>query len=393
MVKNDSNSYMYERLNDDLKLCSFSENIKLGFLFFLGAGIQNFINLKCSIFHKLREEKNDELAVLMHDCINSYSHPTGDFEQAFSTGKTNIGEIEIINLLYTHAHIAINVLGESNQDIKDQFRNIHPTIPVKVIRGEIVDDFVQNFDVDWTIYRIEDKMCLNIFYVLQEELFERIGSYINNSGMTYKQAYEAGFAFFVLMSNFDLKGTKFLIDTVINFLSPMFSSLFTYPILNSANIEALKYNHIFSHNFQYFSASADPVIGIPVHKYHQITFYNYQSSEFKNEWSFEMENDVDIATKLFNSACQIRNTDLLSEQDNYLNIDGFAFPNLKGRCLNFDDFRWEIESGIFNKYGIRAPRYEEQNGWTNNGDFMQFCAILFFETCAHALVLKELKGE
>ena len=171
----------------------------------------------------------------------------------------------------------------------------------------------------------------------------------------------------------------------------MFNSLLTYPLLNSANIEALKYNHIFSQNFQYFAESADPGIAHYIHKYHPTIFYDSQSSELKDEWTFDMKNDVDITAKLFISACQIRDTEILSGKDIYLKLDGFSFPNLKRGCLNYDDFRWEIDLGIFSKYGIRAPRHGENNGWSNNADFMQYCAIFFFETCAHALVLKDLR--
>ena len=43
---------------------------------------------------------------------------------------------------------------------------------------------------------------------------------------------------------------------------------------------------------------------------------------------------------------------------------------------------------VFEKYHI-APTNGE-GGWNNLGDFIQYCAVLFYETCLHAIVVEEL---
>ena len=381
-------NYLYERINEDLELCEFNKDLKMGILFFLGASIQNYINLKFTPFQQIAKQDPDQLSTIFKNCVNAYSEPSGDFEQAFAVADKDLGEIQINNLLYTHAHIATNILGEADEDINDRFRNMHPAISLKVVRCEFIEDFIKDYDIDWLEYRIENKLCLNVFYNLQQDLFERIGAYVNQTGMSNQQAYEAGYAYFNLMTNFDTLGTKFLIDSVVNPITPLFNCFLSYPIINNSSREALRYNHLFSHLFQYFSGSVDPIIGMPIHKYHQVVFYNDDSS-FREEWKFKKENDVDIASQLFLYGCEIRNTDLINDHKNYLSIEGISFPALKNKKLTTDDFRWEIELGIFKKYGIRSPRHGE-DGWSNNGDFIQFCAIYFYEICVHSLVIGEL---
>ena len=43
---------------------------------------------------------------------------------------------------------------------------------------------------------------------------------------------------------------------------------------------------------------------------------------------------------------------------------------------------------VFEKYHI-APTNGEGGG-NNLGDFIQYCAVLFYETCLHATVVEEL---
>lgn len=378
-------TYLYDRINTDLDLCGFSENVKYGLLFSLGACLQSKINL-ISAYKEI--VSTDDWEEEFKECINAYAQVPGDYENTFEGSSGQINEFEINNILYSYAHIALNVIGEQNIDIDEEFRQLHPDLPMKVVQAELIDDYISNYSVDWSEYRIENKVCVNVFHNLQEELFERIGNHINSAKMSKKQAYDAGYSYFTLMSSFDLKGIIFLINTLLHSLVPLFNAFLCYPFLNQYMPDALRYNHIFSHIFQYFIHHIDPVIGMPVHQYHQVIFYD-DDSTFREDWVFDINKDVDLATKLFTYACEIRNTTLMNDKSVYVAVEGLSFSYLKKMRLTVDDFRWEIEKGIFKKYGIRAPRPDE-GGWTSAGDLIQFCSIYFYESCLHALVLDEL---
>jgi hypothetical protein len=72
--------------------------------------------------------------------------------------------------------------------------------------------------------------------------------------------------------------------------------------------------------------------------------------------------------------------------------------SLINASININDFLTAILEVIKSKYAINGYQefidgYEAKidTTWNNKGDYIQFLVILFYETCLHALVVKEIK--
>ena len=64
-----------------------------------------------------------------------------------------------------------------------------------------------------------------------------MGKPLHDRGYDNSRSYEAGYAHFCMQTHVDVNGTRFLMSTIYNTLTPLYKSLFSYPILNFASME------------------------------------------------------------------------------------------------------------------------------------------------------------
>jgi hypothetical protein len=368
---------LVERLNSDLNYCGFNPQIQKGFLFFLGAGINVGINespFDLSNFFRTPEQQKDTILRI----INSYSPSSGDFSDY---GDLNDGVFS--KAIYTGNFIFFQLSGLNPADVDNQLRNVE-IVPGKqsiLLKSDVNEDLVNKYKT--RTYN------LNICHNLLEDLFGEIGSHLDETGYDNKRSYEAGYAYFCMQAQMDIKGVTFLFATLIQSLTPLYKSLFNYPLLNFAFPEALKANHIFSNTLQMFYGGMDQTIVQPIHRFHQFIFYMSNSASLRPEWDFENREDEEKEAMIFLNAITIRKTEIMNLKSKYLQFDDFMCPDLKHAKLDRNEFYNRIRMGIYEKYMI-LPVDRNQDIWNNLGDLIQYFGILFYETCLHSIVLDEL---
>ena len=184
-------------------------------------------------------------------------------------------------------------------------------------------------------------------------------------------------------------------------MTPLFEALFYTPLLFVFNQNALKASHFISMilNFLYGGHESElfPVIQ-PIHRYHQMVFYKEKGFELRDEWLFNKKTEKGSAAMVFLNAINISKTQL-KEMGGRIKEAGEAYDSsLINAKVDINNFLNAILKVIESKYSIDGhnefiAEYEGKwnTNWNNKGDYIQFLMILFYETCLHALVVKEIK--
>jgi hypothetical protein len=253
--------------------------------------------------------------------------------------------------------------------------------PIIIGKADLVEGFAEHYD--------GQSYNLNICHNLSEDFFRRIGNHLSNTGFDNKKSYEAGFAYFSMQCNSDINGTSFLLRSIYNSLSPLYLALYHYPILHFAAPQSLKTNSIFSSILQMFYGGMDQHVIKSIHMYHQHLFYVPETSNFSKDWDFSEDNDEETQSYILHFAAQIRKTDLYTQRENFIEYGDIHNRGLINASINKGDFYNAVVRTVYEKYGILPA--DGTPSWNNVGDLMQYFAILFYETCLHAMVLKELK--
>ena len=381
---NDSNSdpVLRKRLNVDMEYCGLSEEIQKGFLFFLGASMNIGLNRSfVDISHYLNDEEQQQKTFFK--IIHMYSESTGDFSDY---GDLNDGIFS--GHIYSMNYIIHNILSEEAINIDDHLRKIDFSEgmgkdPIIAGKSDLIKNFVDPYE--------ESDFSLNICHNLLEDFFKRIGTHLHNTGFDNRKSYEAGYAFFCMRVNNDIKGTTFLLESIYNFLTPLYLALYSYPILHFSNPKALKSNHIFSSTLQMFYAGIDQHIVQPIHKFHQYIFYENGSSKFLDDWDFSKRNDEFSQYQILFNATHIRETGLYAHRNVFIKYGDFHNSELINSTIDKVDFFNKMFSVVYEKYKIVPVNGEPI--WNNTGDIMQYFAILFYETCLHAMVLNKITDE
>jgi hypothetical protein len=372
-----SDPYLYDRLNADMNYCGLSPEIQKGFLFYLGSAINIGINESpVDLSQNLTTPDLQKETFLK--IINAYSESTGNFSDY---GDLNDGVFS--DVIYTLNTIVFELCGLNPDEIDQQLRTIelkgHISKPLKM---DLVEALQEKY--------LNRTYTLNVCHNLLEDFFFQMGDHLHKTGYDNRKSYEAGYAHFCMQTTMDMNGTRFLLTTIYNSLTPLYKALFNYPILNFAYQDALKANHIFSNTLQMFYAGINPEIIQPIHRLHQMIFYVPNSSNFRPQWDFETRNDEEKQAIIFLNACSIRETDIMSLKNDFLDYDDLMCPELKNAIINRNDFYVAMKKGIVGKYDIR-PAGQDIEAWNNLGDLIQYFCILFYETCLHAVVLDEIK--
>jgi len=359
-----------------LELCKFKDEEKLGILFFLGATLPGKIN----DWSAENENFSKNLQVL-----SLYSKSTGDFSDYGDLDDTFFS-----SWIY-NANLAISKISAEESQLDDNLR----TLPFKnIIVGKTDPDkkFLERYKYD--------SFSLNTVQNLNDELFYETGKHLLEAGYSFTKAYEAGFAYRMMMLIMDVKGTEYLLSRIDSFLSPLFQTIFYTPFLYVYYQKEFKANHLFSqilNNFIGGNNSRVMRIARPIHLYHQVVFYKEKSSEFRDEWLFAKDNEEGSAISIFINALNIRKT-ILIQNPEIVKQSGEVFnQSLINSKIGANDFLKAILEVIQSKYSING--YDEfVNGkgtkwnstWNNKGDYIQFLVILFYETCLHAIVIDDL---
>ncbi len=360
-----------------LELCEFKLEEKLGILFFLGATLPGTLGN-----HKADEtEYQTSLQI-----FSLYSKSTGDFEDYPELDDA------VFNTWIYNANLAISKISGDTTAIDENLRTL-PYTNVIVGKMDPKPEFLEMFK--------QDSFSLNAIQNLNDEVFMQTGLYLKEQNYSLTRAYEAGFAYRMLMLKMDIKGTNYLLSRIHSHLSPLFEALFYAPKLFVSNSHAFKANHFFSQVLNNFYGGNEswlfPLVQ-SIHKFHQFVFYKDNSTELREDWLFNKVTDQGSAVMIFAVALSIRNTDLRDNVDAIKSSNEVYDSNLINASIEANDFLIAILEVLKSKYAING--YQEfidgeqakwNTTWNNKGDYIQFLVILFYETCLHALVVKELK--
>jgi len=350
----------YSILNRELDFCGFSEETKHGFLFFLGVSLP--VVMPISIIGKVTKQDNADkiLNLYTSDIIKDVNFETSDAVGVFNLFKT-------FELILVSQQPKDNAL--SNTDPTDSLQSIQDLLSMQ----EIIKFHEKYAQLSFKLEPVTN---------LWDDFFYLLGSYLVAKKFTYQDSYRAGYKlWFVILSSQEL--LKRVLNKMMPAITPLYQALLYYPIAYVNHPKEFKSNHLFSSVFFFFTAGINPDILKPIHTWHQIVFYKDGTTKLNDAVTFEI--DAKQTIYVFGKASQMREG-LLGLGDRYLKNNDLAMPELKGQTRSLNDLLNDLQNILVSKYNI----YAFPTAWNHRGEYIQFLAILFYETCLHAMVLKEI---
>jgi len=351
-----------------LERCGFSPALQKGILFFLGTSI--IANNTDQIIKLFSDDKrvHEELNIL----IRLYGKPSSDY--------TLVGDLEttpLCSAIVTYNHIVLHqILKQENQF--NQHLKLNPDEMSILGDANILEDWLEEFE--------ESKYTLSTLHRLNIKFFEYIGQYLNALNFDNFQCYAAGISFYQKYQKIDFDGTNFLNVTILDTLSPLFKTLFSYPILFSYYPQELNANHLFSSILQFFYITANRDIAKLIHQYHHQLFYTNNPRKVRREWNFEKEKRGIIISQIIHNAINIRNSIVKNKKDIFLASNQYILNDLKNGTISKNDFKGTMQYILESYYEMNLDDVIENY---THAEFLQACAILFYETCAHAMIIDE----
>lgn len=363
------------KFNEFLDLCEFSMETKLGLLFFLG------VSLPGSIASGLKLDDPDFKEKL--NILSAYSKSSGEFK--------DYGDLDdsVFSKWIYNANLAIIKMRGNDEDLDSNLRII-PKINFVIGKSDIDENYLKEFK--------KAEYNLNLVQNFNDHLFIEFGRHLFKKGYSLTRAYEAGFAYRMMMLQMDIKGTNFLISELENTISPLYQTLLYSVKLFFNYRKAFNSNQFFSQIFQNFYGGIESPLGkvvYPIHTFHQLLFYKENSIELRDEWLFNKKTDDGSAIQVFRNSINIRKTGLIENKKDIINSGEVYDKKLIDATLSELDFLKSILKVIQSKYGINGKdeflgAKNWNTGWNNKGEYIQFLVILFYETCLHAAVVKEI---
>jgi len=357
-----------------LDLCEFTESVKLGLTFILGAITPKVLNTA----------DPDEIQNGLKT-ITLYSKSTFDF-----SAYGDLNDYVFSKWIYNYNVVLFDLL-EVAEPLDNYLRKV-PGMDLIIGKADIDEDFR-------ALYRSQT-YTLNTVQNLNDDLFDKVGTHLAQKGYSTYKAYEAGVAYRMMMLNMDIKGTNFLLSNVGDKLSPLYQSLFYAPHLYVNFREAFLANHLFSQILQNLVGGSESDLGIlarPIHRYHQFIIYEPGTVNLRELWPFAKKTKEGSAVPMFMHAIRILETDLILSSGEIHNSSQIYDRQLIGAEISINDFLNRILMVLLNKYDINgsheftdSSNNEWSDTWNNKGDYVQFLAILYYETAIHALALKKL---
>lgn len=365
------NTTLFKTYYDEtLDRCGFSPELQKGILFFLGASI--ITNNADQIMRLFK----DDLRVQeeLHILIRLYATP--------NQGYDDISDLETTPLssaILTYNHIVLHqILNQENQFDKQIKQN--PSGVSILNDAHIIEDWADDFkDAKYTIATL---------HRLNKKFFEYIGQYLTALNLDHTQAYAAGITFYQKYQAIDFDGTSFLNFNILDTLSPVFKALLSYSVLYRYYPQELNANHFFSSILQFFYISGNREIAKPIHQFHHNLFYTNNPRKVRREWNFEIEKRGVIISQIMHNAMNIRRSQIGKQHEFFIKSDQYILNHLKDVEITKNDFKVEIQQLLENYYEIKIDEIVKDY---THAEFLQACAILFYETCAHAMIIKDFK--
>ena len=345
-----------------LERCGFDENLKAGIIFFLGESIISANTNQLMNMFKEEQKIHQEFQRL----FSLYATPTNAYNSIEELDIQPIKEI-----IYTYNEVYVNAIRKKNFDFK------------KVINQELITDIDQEFfdlfkDSD---YKLITNQKLNTYF------FRKIGEYLNGFSLSYQEIYLAGINYYQTNQKIDFEGVNLLNLNIIDSFSPLYSTLFHYPLLYVYYPNNLNANHLFSSILQFLYLHTNTDIAKHIHAFHNHVFYEPNPRKVRKEWEFEEGDRGILISQTLHNALEIRKSPIARTRPDFLISDNYLLKEIKDKSISKNDFKALI-SNIIEEY-YETPIDDVVKGKLNHAEFLQLLAILFYETAANAMIVKD----
>ncbi|MFV0140630.1 hypothetical protein OBK16_12110 [Empedobacter falsenii] len=348
-----------------LERCGFDDDLKAGMLFFLGESIiAANTNQLMNMF--VEEEKIQQEFRRLFTLYASSSAEINPFEAL---------DIEPIKqIIYTYNEIYVNKIRNKSFDFESIINdNLKSTFKL---------DFIEKFE--GKTYKLITNHNLNTSF------FKQIGAYLNQFELSHEDIYLAGITYYQTHQKIDFEGINLLNLNIIDSFSPLYTTLFHYPLLYTYYPANLNANHLFSSILQFLYLHTNTDIAKHIHAFHNHIFYENNPRRIRKGWEFEeVERGVLISQTLHN-ALNIRKSPIFTTRPDFLASDNYLMKELKDQNIKLDNFKALISKTIEEYYETNLD--EVVNGKLNHAEFLQLLAIIFYETSANAMIIKSWKN-
>ncbi|MFV0224773.1 hypothetical protein OBJ96_06660 [Empedobacter falsenii] len=348
-----------------LERCGFDDDLKAGILFFLGESIiAANTNQLMNMF--VEEEKIQQEFRRLFTLYASSSAEINPFEAL---------DIEPIKqIIYTYNEIYVNKIRNKSFDFESIINdNLKSTFKL---------DFIEKFE--GKTYKLITNHNLNTSF------FKQIGAYLNQFELSHEDIYLAGITYYQTHQKIDFEGINLLNLNIIDSFSPLYTTLFHYPLLFTYYPANLNANHLFSSILQFLYLHTNTDIAKHIHAFHNHIFYENNPRRIRKGWEFEeVERGVLISQTLHN-ALNIRKSPIFTTRPDFLASDNYLMKELKDQNIPLDNFKALISKTIEEYYETNLD--EVVKGKLNHAEFLQLLAIIFYETAANAMIIKSWKN-
>ena len=374
------NQEFKDRFNKDIDICELSDEVKRGVLFFMGAYLPGILT---------KGFGNNEKVFYEHlPILGLYSSSTCNF--------SDYGELNDHPFSYWiyNTCTLLASFDDPNISIDGYLRKIDGK---EIIIGKraLNQEFLNKYK--------GQEFKLNLIQKINNDFFQGIGKELLEKEFILEKSYEAGMAYRMMMLQMDLQGTQFLINLLSSSfaLSPLYRTLLYMPTLFYTNKHAFEGNHLFSQILNSLAGGIDSKLMntfAPIHRYHQFLFYKEGTNQIREEWQFEKHNNIGSGLSIYLNAIGIRNTGLVEEFKEKIDLEEVYYKEIINKSVTKNELIIIVLQVVKEKYGIDGS-YEfrreadgwNDGGWNNKGDYIQFLVALYYETCLHAMVVKEMK--
>ena len=208
--------------------------------------------------------------------------------------------------------------------------------------------------------------------------------------MSYEDIYLAGINYYQTNQKVDFEGINVLNLNIIDSFSPLYTTLFHYPLLYTYYPTNLNANHLFSSILQFLYLHTNTDIAKHIHAFHNHIFYENNPRRVRKGWEFEeLERGV-LISQTFHNALNIRKSPIFGTRADFLASDNYLLNELKDQNIPLENFKALMTKTIEEYY--ESDIDEVVAGKLNHAEFLQLLAIIFYETSANAMIIKSWKN-
>ncbi|WP_313384134.1 hypothetical protein [Chishuiella sp.] len=345
-----------------LERCGFDENLKAGIIFFLGESIISANTNQLMNMFTEEQKIHQEFQRL----FSLYATPTNIYNSIEELDTQPIKEI-----IYTYNEVYVNTIRKKDFDFE------------KIINQELITDIDQEF-LDLfknSDYKLITNQKLNTYF------FSKIGEYLNGFKLSYQEIYLAGINYYQTNQKIDFEGINLLNLNIIDSFSPLYSTLFHYPLLYVYYPNNLNANHLFSSILQFLYLHTNTDIAKHIHAFHNHVFYEPNPRKVRKEWEFEEGDRGVLISQTVHNALEIRKSPIARTRPDFLISDNYLLKEIKDKSISKNDFKALITNIIEEYY--ETPIDDVVKGKLNHAEFLQLLAILFYETASNAMIVKD----